>query len=107
MAVKSEAKTLAIITHVLALFIGFLGPLIILLVGEEKFVKKNAKKALNWQISLLIYGAVSGILALVIVGIFLLIALGIMNTVFVIIAAIKASEEEAWDYPLTIPFFST
>jgi uncharacterized protein len=103
---KSESNTLAILTHLLGLITGFLGPLIILFVAEDEFTKKNAKTVLNWQFSLIIYFIVSFILILLIIGILLIIALVIMNTIFLIIGAIKASEGKVWKYPLSIPFFN-
>lgn len=102
---KSNDRTLAIFTHVLALFFGFLAPLIVLLVSKSDYVKKHAKKALNWQFSRLIYSLASFILILVLVGIFFLLALAVLNLIFCIIAAVKAGNDELWDYPLSIRFF--
>lgn len=51
----AKDNTLNIITHILGYFTNWIGPLIILLVTKEKDVKEHAKKALNWQISLIIY----------------------------------------------------
>ena len=99
-------KTLAIINHVLGIFTGFLGPLIILLVSSDKTVKLHAKKALNWQFSVLIYGILSGILVFLLIGIPLLIILSVLNVIFPIIAAIKAGEGKIWDYPISIKFFN-
>ncbi len=102
---KSNDRTLAIFTHVLGLFFGFLAPLIILLFSKSDYVKKHAKKALNWQFSRLIYAAVSLILILILVGILFIFALALLNIVFCIIAAVKAGNDELWDYPLSIRFF--
>lgn len=101
---KQDDSSLKVLTHILGLLVGFLGPLIILLVTEDEEVKKHAKKALNWQISVIIYMIVSVILIFVIIGLFLLIALIIIDIVFCIMAATKASKEELWNYPLAIPF---
>ena len=98
-------NTLPILAHVLGLVVGFLGPLIILLVSDtDENAKKHSKLALNWQISLIIYFIVSGILALVFIGFILMIALAILNLIFCIKAAIKASNGELYKYPLTIQF---
>lgn len=102
---KSNDRVLAILTHVLAIFFGFLAPLIILLVSKSAYVKKHARKALNWQFSRLIYALVSAILVFLLVGILFLIALAVLNLVFCIIAAVKAGNDELWDYPLSIKFF--
>jgi uncharacterized protein len=100
----TKDNTLNIITHVLGLFSGFIGALIIFLVTKEKDVKEHAKKALNWQISLLIYSFISGILIFVLIGFLLIPILGILNIIFCIMAAIKANKGELWNYPLTIQF---
>lgn len=120
-----DTKGLNIITHILGIFIGsslvlgFLGPLLIYLLVEDKEVKKHGKNALNWQISLLIYSAITGILWLVsfilsfiLVGVpFLIITSTILfvlvtlNFIFSIIAAIKANDGVVWEYPLSIRFF--
>lgn len=60
--------------------------------------------ALNWQISLIIYAIISGILMLVFIGILLMIVIGILNIVFCIMAAVKASKGELYNYPMTIKF---
>ncbi|MFP4401967.1 MAG: DUF4870 domain-containing protein [Candidatus Nanoarchaeia archaeon] len=120
-----DTKGLNIITHILGMFIGsslvlgFLGPLLIYLLVDNKEVKEHGKNALNWQISLLIYSAIAGllwvvslVLSFIIVGIpflvlfstilFVLVAL---NIIFSIIAAIKANDDIVWEYPLSIRFF--
>jgi len=101
---KQESRTLAILAHVLGLIAYFIGPLIILLVTEDKDVKKHARNALNWQISLIIYFIVAGILVFLLIGFLLLPALAIVNIVFSIMAAVKASNDELWKYPLSIQF---
>ena len=98
-------NTLPILTHLLGLFTGFLGPLIILLVSKDKYTKSHSKVVLNWQFSLLIYFAISSLLMLILIGFIGFAALGIMNTIFSIIGAVKANEREIWKYPLSIKFF--
>lgn len=101
---QSDQRTLAVLAHVLSLVGGFLAPLIILLASDNEYVKKHARRSLNWQISSIIYMIISAILILILVGILLLIILAITSFVFVIIATIKASNDELWDYPLSIKF---
>ena len=102
---KKADTTLPLLAHLLGLITGFLGPLIILLATEDKRAKTHAKKALNWQFSLLIYYAVSFVLMFVLIGFLTFFAVAILNIIFCIMAAVKASKEELWDYPLAIPFF--
>lgn len=104
MAKKKQDNTLPILSHILGLFAGFIPPLIILLVTEEERVKKHARRALNWHISFVIYFFASMILVLILIGFVLFFALIIMDIVFCIIASVKASEGELWNYPLAIPF---
>ncbi|EMA57278.1 DUF4870 domain-containing protein [Halorubrum lipolyticum] len=94
--------SMAAITHILALFTWLIGPLVVLLVTDDEFVKSNARKAINWQIWLTIYSIIAGILILVGIGILLLPLLGLIDLVFVVIAAVKAADGEVWSYPLTI-----
>lgn len=85
-------------------FGSILGPLIIWLIkrNDYSFVDEQGKESLNFQISMTIYGIVSALLILVVVGIFLLIALVVFELVMIIIASVKASNGEYFRYPLTI-----
>ncbi len=96
----------------LGLFLHFLGhllgPLIVWLVkrGDSPEIDAHGKESLNFQLSMLIYDAIAAILCIILIGIPILIALWIMNTVFVIIASIRASEGKFYRYPITIRFLS-
>ena len=46
-----EDNTLGILSHLLGLFTGFLGPLIIFLATDDKKGKNHSKLALNWMAS--------------------------------------------------------
>jgi uncharacterized protein len=115
---SSDDRTLPILTHVLAFLFGWLAPLIILLASENEMVKRHARRAFNWQMSLMIYAVlllivlfVSIPLILVVVGIFTLtlsiialVALSICDMAFSIIAAVRASNGTIYEYPITIRF---
>ncbi len=104
----SEEKTMAILAHILTIVAGFLPPLIIYLIkkDESDYVRRHAAESLNFQLSLIIYVIVGIVLCLIIIGVFVLIALGIMALVFAILATVKASEGGFYKYPLTIRFVS-
>jgi uncharacterized protein len=103
---KGDAdNSLKIVTHLLGLFTGFIGPLIMLLVGEDKKVKEHAKSALNWQFSLMIYFFAGFVLIFILIGFIVLPILAILNVIFCIIATVKAGDNILWKYPLAIPFF--
>ena len=81
-----------------------LGPLIVWLVkrGDSAEIDAHGKEALNFQISMLIYNVVAGILCLIVIGFVLLAVLHVLNVVFVIIASLRASEGQIYRYPLTL-----
>lgn len=88
--------------------LSFLGPLIVLLVkgNQSAHVRREAVESLNFQISILIYGLVSAVLILAIIGIFLLIGVVIAWFVLTIIASVKVSQGQEYRYPFTIRMVS-
>ncbi len=107
----NDAKNWAMICH-LAGFFGFglpvaghvVGPLIIWMLkrDEHPFIDHQGKEAVNFQISMVIYGAILTPTMCFLVGIPLLVALVITDIVLMIIAAVSASRGEPYRYPLTI-----
>src|SRR5438045_5056863 len=85
-----------------------LGPLIVWLVkrGDSAEIDAHGKESINFQLTMLIYSVISGILCLVLIGFVLLAILHVLNVVFVIIASIRASEGNFYRYPLTIRFLN-
>lgn len=108
-----EDKQLLVITHLsqlldLITFIGgFIVPLIIWLTQKDKVygMDEHGKMILNFQISMFIYSIVSiPLIFLFGIGIFFLIAIGILVLVFPILNAIRVSNGERPEYPLSIQF---
>ena len=81
-----------------------LGPLIVWLVkrADSPEIDEHGKEALNFQISMLIYSLVAAVLCLVLIGFALLVVLHILNVVFVVVAAIRASDGRLYRYPLSL-----
>jgi len=81
-----------------------LGPLIIWLAkrGDSAEIDAHGKESLNFQISMLIYNLIAGVLCLVLIGFVVLLILHILNLVLVIVASIQASEGKFYRYPLAI-----
>lgn len=109
---SKQERTWAMIAH-LSMLCGFIiplgnviGPLIVWLIKKEEgpFVDQHGKEALNFNISMTIYSAISYLLVFVLVGFVLLAALFVFFVVVLIMAAIKANEGKAYRYPLTIRF---
>jgi|SRR5580704_765216 uncharacterized Tic20 family protein len=100
----SDEKTLAVLSHILALVGGFIAPLIIYLIkkDESKFVGDHAKESLNFQITLFLSFIVCFILVFVLIGIFLIWILSIAALILIIVATIRASEGKIYRYPFNL-----
>lgn len=110
---------------------GLIIPIVMWVSRKEKpFVDINGRIIMNWKISSLIYWVIgvliavfSGIISVPITDktdnpipvltwvfgtiVFPLVIYGIINLIFIIIGAVKASKGEVWNYPLSIRFFKT
>ena len=87
-------------------FGNILGPLTLWLIKKDEFpiVDVEGREALNFQLSMTIYSMGAFMLCFVFIGFLLIIPLIIANLIFVIVAAVKASNGESYQYPLTIRF---
>jgi uncharacterized Tic20 family protein len=112
---SSEVRTWSVLAHATALA-GFfvpwaghiVGPLVVWLAKrtDSPEIDAHGKESINFQLSMLIYNVIAGILCLVLIGIPILILLHILNVVFVIVASIQASEGKLYRYPFTIRLIS-
>ena len=111
--VSKDARMWAMICHLAGLAgivipaVGnVVGPLIIWQIKKDEFpfVDKQGKEAVNFQISMSIYGLICIPLFFICIGPFLLAAVGIIDLVFLLIAAVKANNGQSYRYPLTIRF---
>lgn len=101
---SKDERTMAMLSHLLSIFVGFWAPLIIWLVKKDEmpFVDDQAKEALNFQITMMLAFIVAGILIVVVIGILLVLGLFVANLVFCIIAAMKANDGERYRYPFAL-----
>ena len=108
--VDESARTTAVAAH-LSTFAGLIvpfgsviGPLAVWLTRRHRdpFIDDTGREALNFGISIAIYGAVLLVAALMLVGIPLLIAGVIAWVVLASLAAAKASQGQTYRYPLTM-----
>ncbi|MFZ8979465.1 MAG: DUF4870 domain-containing protein [Candidatus Nanopelagicales bacterium] len=102
----SDARLWAMLGQLSGILLGFIGPLIVMLVfgPRNAFVKKESTEALNFQITVLIGYLIGFVLTLIIIGIFVIIAIGIASIIFIIIAAIKNNQGIEYRYPVCIRF---
>jgi uncharacterized Tic20 family protein len=111
--IPKPERTWAMFAH-LSSFLGYtciplasiIAPLIIWQIKKDDmpFASDQSKECLNFQISMLIYIIISGILTLILIGVAFLVILYVMNIILTIIAAIKANEGVSYRYPATMRF---
>jgi uncharacterized Tic20 family protein len=101
-----DPKTMAMLSHLLAIFTGFLAPLIIYLVNGEKdpYVRHHSAESLNFQITVAIAYVVSFVLIFVLIGLLLLPIVFIGALVLEIMATMAANRGEWYRYPINIRF---
>ena len=105
-----EIRTTAVAAH-LSTFTGLIvpfgsiiGPLAVWLTRRDRdpFIDQAGREALNFGISIAIYGSLLLVAALMLVGIPFLIAGVIAWVVLASLAAAKASQGQTYRYPLTL-----
>ena len=72
--------------------------------AEMPGIVSHGKQATNFQISMTIYAAVSAMLMIIGIGIFLFAGLMILDVIFTVKAALAARDGKSYQYPLTIQF---
>src|SRR5439155_6933492 len=105
LAPKGSDKIWSMLSHLSALLgVGNVLPLVVYLAmrKESDYVATNAREALNFHISVLIYALCCIPLVFILIGIPLLIVLGLGSLVLAIIATVKASDGQCYRYPLTL-----
>ncbi len=88
-------------------YAGYIMPIVMWVSGKDdsEAVDKHGKQVMNWVISMVIYSVVCGFLCMLLIGIPMLIALWVLNIIFVIKGTIAANKGEFWKYPMTLNFF--
>lgn len=109
-----DEKQWAMFVH-LSQFLGFLLPVAGLVAPiviwqmkkkDSPYIDVHGKLVANWIISAVIYSIACILLAFIVIGIPLLLALVLLNIIFPIMGGIKANNGETWAYPLAITFFT-
>lgn len=100
----NDDKNIALLSHLLVIFTGFVGPLIIWLLkkDESAYINEQAKEALNFSITMILAFVVCGLLSVILIGLLLMPLVGLWMVVMPIIAAVKCSSGESYRYPLTL-----
>lgn len=104
----SDEKTWGLLAHLGGLFIGFLAPLLVLLVkgGESPYSRAQAVESLNFQITLAIAYFVSSVAIILLIGFLMLPIVAVAHLVLVILATVAANNGVVYRYPLTLRLIS-
>jgi uncharacterized protein len=103
---ESDARLWAMLGQLSGIILGFVGPLIVMLVfgPRNAFVKSQSTEALNFQITLIIAYIISFVLTLVVIGVVLLLVVFVVSLIFIIMAAVKNNQGVEYRYPICIRF---
>jgi uncharacterized Tic20 family protein len=102
---KNTNQILVVLTHLSAIFLPFLGALIMLLISNSgTSVRLSARQSLGFQCSLFIWLVVSGILSFVLIGLPMLVVFGVIGFVMPIVAGVQSSEDPKYKYPILLNF---
>lgn len=103
---SSDAKTMALLAHMLGIVSGFVGPLIIWLIkkDEDEFIADQAKEALNFQITVIIAAVAIVVLTCITLGFAAPLGgiIGVVDLIFCILAGIAAGDGKRYRYPVAL-----
>jgi uncharacterized protein len=96
-----DERLLAAFIYIISFFTVFIGPLVIWLLKKDDsdFIDHHGKEYMNFLISYFVYGLVSTLLMLVLVGFILAPIVGLLAFIFTILGAVKAYEGDYYRIP--------
>ncbi len=101
---SNDDKNMGMLCHLLGLFTGFLGPLILWLIKKDTmpYVDYHGKEALNFQISVMLAYILGGATMIICVGYIIFLAAWLCSIIFSILACVAASKGEYYKYPVCL-----
>ena len=102
---EKQDRTLAMLCHLGGL-LSFVPALVIWLLkkDESELIDDQGKEALNFQITIFIFFAVSSASMLILIGFLLVPAVWVFYVIMIILASVKTNNGERYRYPLCIRF---
>lgn len=105
-----DERTWGMLAHLSALagfvipFGNIIGPLIVWLIKKDEmpFVDDQGKESLNFQITVIIAVFICIVLMFLLIGFLLLPIVGIAALIFIILAAVRTNQGEAYRYPFAL-----
>ena len=107
-AQSSSDRLWSVLCHLSYFFglavLAFVFPTVVYLVmrTDSPYVTHHAREALNFHLSLLLYFICCVPLCLILIGVPLMFAVGLLGLICSLVAAVKASRGEFYHYPMTI-----
>ena len=103
-APSKDERNLAMLAHLLGIFSGFVGALMLWLVKREEsgFAAQEAREALNFQITVAIALVATVMLKFVLIGFLLFPLVFLVNFVFCLLGALSAAKGKPYRYPLAL-----
>lgn len=101
--VTQDSKNTALLVWIGTIFFGFIPGLILFLVKkDDPYVLDQSKEALNWSITAAIGYFAGVILTFILIGIFVMMAVGLCHLIFSIMGAIAASKGKPFRAPFAL-----
>lgn len=89
---KQESKNIVVMIWIGTIFLGFIPGLIVYLVKkDDPYILDQSIEALNWSITAIIAYVAGLVLTVILIGVFVILAVGICHLVFCIMGALAAS----------------
>ncbi|WLV25225.1 DUF4870 domain-containing protein [Aciduricibacillus chroicocephali] len=102
----SDDRLFAMLIYLTSFFFPLIGPLLIWLLkrDDSAFVEYHGKEYFNFFISYTIYGFISAILIVVLIGIIFAFVFGILAFIFTLIALVKSYNGKMYRFPMIFRF---
>ena len=103
---SSDDRNLAMLTHLSGFIFSVIVPLIVWLMHKDRadkaYLVKEAREALNFQITVLIGYVICWILTIIVIGVLLTWLLWLANLILCIVAAVRVSSDGSYRYPFAL-----
>jgi len=102
--VNANDKNISALTHLGGIFFSFVPALIVWFLKKDDsvFIGEQSREALNFQITIVIAYMLAGVLAWILVGFLFFPIIWLANLLFSLVAAIKVSKGEHYQYPFSL-----
>jgi uncharacterized Tic20 family protein len=102
-ASSQDSRNMALLVWIATIFLAFVPGLIVYLVKkDDPFLLDQGKESLNWSITAGIIYFVGMLLTVVLIGIFVMWAIGVVHLIICVLGAISCSNGNAYRAPFAL-----